>query len=313
MAAFKPAVADKEPTTSVDDALSDVVRVPLGRLRTGGSPRLSGESEEHVRALGESLSMLPPVLVHRPTMRVIDGTHRLLAAIQQGQVEIAVRFFDGDEDEAYLIAVESNVKHGLPLTLADRIAAAKRVVALRSFWSDRRIAAAVGLSPKTVGGIRRQSHPGVALASPRIGLDGKLRSGLPAQRQRSTPIVPAGLAQADHAPAVEATDWQDPNSSHRSSTTHLNPQSMVAATTPTLLPAATRPTTVAVLGRDPSLRFSEPGRALLRLLEAQTVPAHEWDRLVDVVPPYCVGKVAEIARGCASAWQEFADRLAAKA
>jgi hypothetical protein len=40
--------------------------------------------------------------------------------------------------------------HGLPLTLADRLAAAARIVTACPYWSDRAVAAVAGLSPKTV-------------------------------------------------------------------------------------------------------------------------------------------------------------------
>jgi hypothetical protein len=37
------------------------------------SPRQGGENDEHARALAESEERLPPIVVHGPSMRVIDG------------------------------------------------------------------------------------------------------------------------------------------------------------------------------------------------------------------------------------------------
>ena len=65
------------------------VVVPVELLRHADSPRLDGESPDHIRTLAESGSDLPPILVHRETMRVIDGMHRLRAAILNGQLETA--------------------------------------------------------------------------------------------------------------------------------------------------------------------------------------------------------------------------------
>jgi hypothetical protein len=57
-------------------------------------------------------------------MRVIDGMYRLLAARMRGDSEIEARFFEGDDASSYVLAVKSNVEHGLPLSLADRKVAA---------------------------------------------------------------------------------------------------------------------------------------------------------------------------------------------
>jgi len=88
-------------------------------------------------------------------MGIIDGVHRVQAAILRGQKEIDAEFVDGSSEDAFVLAVRVNVDHGLPLSLADRKAAAERILDTHPDWSDRAIAAAVGLSHKTVGAIRR--------------------------------------------------------------------------------------------------------------------------------------------------------------
>jgi ParB-like chromosome segregation protein Spo0J len=57
-------------------------------------------------------------------MRVIDGMHRLMAASLQGRESIDVMFFHGSEIDVFLRAVQENITHGLPLSQADRRAAA---------------------------------------------------------------------------------------------------------------------------------------------------------------------------------------------
>src|SRR5262249_49349833 len=66
--------------------------VAVSVLRAGETPRLAGEDPEHVRALAECEEELPPILVDRSTMRVIDGAHRLQAARLRGAELIEVRF-----------------------------------------------------------------------------------------------------------------------------------------------------------------------------------------------------------------------------
>ncbi|MBZ9641723.1 ParB/RepB/Spo0J family partition protein, partial [Streptomyces sp. PSKA30] len=133
-----------------------VVEVEIGSLSLSGSPRLGGERPEHIQLLAAAQKPLPPITVHRPTMRVIDGYHRLKAARLRGERTIAARFFDGDEAAAFVLAVKLNVTHGLPLALADRKRAAERIVVSHPQWSDRRVASVTGIAPGTVGEIRRR-------------------------------------------------------------------------------------------------------------------------------------------------------------
>ena len=102
-------------TTLPDDAATTTV--PITFLLPADSPRLSGEDMNHVHSLAETAQELPPIIVHRLTMRVIDGMHRLRAAQLHGHTEVEVKFFDGPESDTFLSAVQSNTRHGLPLSL----------------------------------------------------------------------------------------------------------------------------------------------------------------------------------------------------
>ncbi|MFD0855024.1 hypothetical protein ACFQ07_22475, partial [Actinomadura adrarensis] len=133
------------------------LHVPITEILPADSPRLDGVDETHARVLADAESELPPILVHRATMRVIDGMHRLRVARLKGQNTVAVRFFEGPEDLVFALAVEANIAHGKPLSLQDREAAAARIVREHPEWSDRVIAGTSGLSSKTVGAIRRRA------------------------------------------------------------------------------------------------------------------------------------------------------------
>ncbi|MEU8775839.1 ParB N-terminal domain-containing protein [Streptomyces sp. NPDC048606] len=127
-----------------------------------------------MRRLAEIVAQLPPVLVHRPTMRVVDGTHRIEAARMMGLDSVEVRFFDGPEEEVFLRSVAANIAHGLPLSLADRKAAALRVLASRPHLSDRTVAGHTGLDAKTVASVRRCSAVGLPALNARTGADGRV-------------------------------------------------------------------------------------------------------------------------------------------
>lgn len=88
--------------------------VSVHSINRSESLRLAGESAEHAHLLAESDAVLPPIVVHRDTMRVIDGVHRVRAALIRGDVEVPAVFYDGSDEAAYILAVQANVLHGLP-------------------------------------------------------------------------------------------------------------------------------------------------------------------------------------------------------
>ncbi|MFE3167788.1 ParB/RepB/Spo0J family partition protein [Streptomyces sp. NPDC059224] len=312
------------------------------------SPRLAGESEDHTRLLVAAEKQLPPIVVHRASMQVIDGRHRLRAAVQCGRKEIEVRFFEGDDADAFVLAVRSNVRHGLPLSLADRTAAAKRIITSHPRWSDRAVAASAGLSPKTVAAIRRRrSTDADPHLSVRVGLDGKVRPMDASEGRREAgrliaenPRLPLReVAQLSGISVGTAHDVRErlklgkdpvpdrgrkgPGAAHDSagrSETPAAPGKAAEAEADTRNVPPPRPLylraagqdadlMLRILRKDPSLRLTERGRALLRLFGAQALIAQRRDQLLDAVPPHDADIIAELADGCARSWREFAEQL----
>ncbi|MFI0479441.1 ParB/RepB/Spo0J family partition protein [Actinomadura sp. 9N215] len=164
-----------DPSTNTGGDGTPVVAVPVLSLRPADSPRLNGEDKAHIMRLAEAETPLPPILVDRRTMRVIDGMHRLMAASLRGQETIDVMFFEGNEADIFLRAVQENVTHGLPLSRADRRAAAERIIASHPHMSDRAIGQTAGLAAKTVAALRKLSGEGAQQPSVRVGRDGRVR------------------------------------------------------------------------------------------------------------------------------------------
>lgn len=135
--------------------MRQTVTIPIGTVQPADSPRLAGEDPAHVRVLAEAGTALPAIVVHRNTMRVVDGMHRLRALELIGADTIEVEFFDGTPENAFVFAVRTNIAHGLPLPLADREAAAVRIVGTHPQWTNRAIAEITGLTPKKLAKIRQ--------------------------------------------------------------------------------------------------------------------------------------------------------------
>src|ERR1700722_2226451 len=93
------------------DGAPDLETVSISSLLPADSPRSGGEDAAHILRLAESDAVMPPILVNRRTMRVIDGMHRVRVAALNGSHEVVVEYFDGTDDDAFLRAVELNVSH----------------------------------------------------------------------------------------------------------------------------------------------------------------------------------------------------------
>jgi ParB-like chromosome segregation protein Spo0J len=330
----------------------EIVAVPVMSLRPGESPRLNGEDKAHIFRLAETEAPLPPILVNRRTMRVIDGTHRLMAASLQGRETIDVVLFDGSDADVFLRAVQENVAHGLPLTQADRRAAAERIVASHPHMSDRAIGHSVGLAAKTVASIRKRSTETSSQSNARVGRDGRVRpldsSG---GRRRAAELLAdhpevslrdvaraAGISPAtvldvrkrlergespvpDRAAAAAAAADGGASANGAESAnggaaaSGGSDQGPRAVSRPgTRSSAASDPAaTVEKLLRDPSLRNNEQGKGMLRMLHVNAVGANQLPDTAAIVPAHCVAIVVQLAHQYAKMWLDFARELEGRA
>jgi ParB-like chromosome segregation protein Spo0J len=301
----------------------DTVRVPITSLAIGDSPRLAGSSDGHVEVLAASDAVLPPLLVHRSTMRVIDGVHRLRAALLRDEESVEVRFFEGSGAEAFVEAVRANIAHGLPLTLADRQAAASRIADSHPHHSDRWIAAVTGLAAGTVAAIRRQTNPEGGQPTARVGRDGRIRpvNGAEARRTARDAITEhpeASLREIARMAGISPNTARDVRQRMRRGEDPVpsrlpDGQSRQRAdSSGSRKPASEsrdRASLMQVLRQDPSLRLSESGRALLRWLDAMARGPEFCEDLVDAMPPHCAYVLVELSARCAEDWRDVTSRM----
>jgi hypothetical protein len=176
--------------------------IEISSLRPGPSLRLDGRDEEHVRALAVEGLSLPPIVVQRSTLRVIDGAHRVRAASLRGESCIRARYFDGSDSDAYIAAVRLNARHGKPLSLKEREAAASSILASRPQLSDRAVAAICSLSPATAAALRRRGPDGGGQSETRIGQDGRTRPVDPsAARAKVVQVLRENPSESDRSVA----------------------------------------------------------------------------------------------------------------
>ncbi len=314
-----------------------VVAVLISSLQSPDSPRSSGEDDSHIDMLAESAEEMPPIIVHGPSMRIIDGMHRVRAAISQGRQEIRARIYGGDEKNAFVIAVKTNVAHGLPLPRVDRVAAAERIAGTHPQWSNQMIAAAAGLPASTVRDIRRRSTRRTDHSNTRLGQDGRVRpldategrnlagkllAEKPGASVRAIAKM-AGLAPSTvhdvrrrmragenpSLPPKKSREREKPREQERDSAVGRQIPRQRAAGSQLQLSVTDPADTLDGLKKDPALRLTDSGRSLLRWLGTQVVRMEKWEKVIDTIPDHCVGSVVRIARFQEAAWQMFAAKL----
>jgi ParB-like chromosome segregation protein Spo0J len=152
---------------------SEVVVIPISAISFGQSLRQAPQDLDHARMLAEVDQRLPPIIVHAETMTVIDGCHRVLAARLRGEASVSAQMFHGTEKQAFLVGVHANTTHGKPLSLSERLLAARQILLTSPEMSDRAIANVCGLSARAVA-TRRKAGP-VTCEDARVGADGRMR------------------------------------------------------------------------------------------------------------------------------------------
>lgn len=331
----------------------------IASLTVGMRVRVQGMDENHAAALTDVRTSLPPVVVHASTMTVIDGAHRLHAARAQGQTRIEAVLVEGDVADAFVLAVGLNARHGLPLSRADRRMAVARLLQYHPEWSDRRIAMVVGVSPKTVGAVRKDPTEELPQSTTRIGLDGRTRrvdtaddygrrgagsrpaepsmaqarSSRPDTPIGSTSLAPeAGALAAIHALSRQLQELREQlETSLAAGPAGHTPTPPCAAgsecaSTPSASlgtdrgvadPQPPSPAHTADLARviesllkDPSVRGSEAGRTLLRLLLAHPMVRVGFEEIALAVPAHRRHSLAEVARKCGREWLLLASSIA---
>lgn len=318
------------------------ITIPVDSVITGYQLRKSGTDAAHVRMLADAAGSvrLPSILVQRHTSRIIDGMHRIEAARLRGERTISARLIDCTDAEALVLAIKSNTLHGLPLSRADRIASAKRVLAAHPDWSDRAVAGVAGLSAKSVVSLRNSPTGDARFSGKRLGRDGKRRPVVTGEgRQRAAEYLKAHPEASLRCVARE-TDvsigtvhdvrdklrrnlYSEPAKAARPDLRVVESKQQCSAVALPLPPPLVVPARVdahnlqqlawsaisAKLTSDPTLRYTEGGRAFLRWMSTHSMQADDWREFVDAIPHRWLRDVSLIAAGMSEEWRLFAEDL----
>jgi ParB-like chromosome segregation protein Spo0J len=323
------------------------VEIDVNKLEKGNSPRLGGESGSHVQALAQVIDLTPPILVHQSTMRVIDGMHRLRAAMLIGRPTVRAMLVDCSESEILVLAVQENARHGLPLSLRDREAAALRLLISETSWSDRMVARTVGLSPGMVARIRERSTAGSGQSN-RVGMDGRVRPvDLTEGRRRAADFLAdnpeASVREIAKAANISLSTAHDvrkriaqnqdpiplrPSKATPESTADGNKTSKASRTAdaednsnPRSLPNRDKAYSTDVdwgelrnfIVKDPTIKYKQSGRELVKWLDRHWIELAEIDQHIDAVPAHLAHHIALVAERLAGEWKLIAGAFVKRA
>jgi len=315
--------------------------IPVNSLVPGFHLRSTGTDSAHVRLLADAAGsvQLPSILVQKRGARIIDGMHRVEVAKLRGEWTINARVVDCTDEEALVLAVKSNTLHGLPLSRADRISSAKRILTTNPDWSDRKVAVITGLSAKSIASLRNNSVVDAQFNGKRLGRDGKRRPVVATEGRRRAAEYIHDHPEASLREVARETDvslgtvhdvrdkirrgvYQDPKAPQRSEAQAVSgPVQEAAASLPRQATSihgrgrtehGQRPAWPAVavkLMGDPALRYTDGGRAFLRWMAQHATQADEWREFADAVPQRWVKDVWQLAAAMSDEWHEFAEQL----
>jgi ParB-like chromosome segregation protein Spo0J len=112
---------------------------------------------EYAEAMATGVKFPPVIVFHDGEKYILaDGFHRLMAAGEQGLVEITADVRTGTKSDALKFALGANAAHGLRRTNADKRRSVEVALAEWPELSNREIARICAVHPDLVGSVRRQ-------------------------------------------------------------------------------------------------------------------------------------------------------------
>lgn len=294
------------------DGISDV---DISSLKVGILLRFHEEDMEHAQSLACRLDDCPPILVERNTATVIDGAHRVLAAKLLGRETIPVRYFVGTREDAFVEAIKANIAHGKPLTLAEREAAARKVLEMHHDWSNRMVAHVCGLSDKTVGRLRRTTAE-VPQLSTRLGRDGRhrpvdtrvLRNEIATALRASPDTKAVDLARSMHTSPATVRDVRK---RLQSGDDPVRTGRTVRAVTPISYRAdEDREKSAGVdWASDRAILALPGGPGFAEWLAQTNIKCRHWEAHISEIPLGRIPQLIEEAKSRAAEWNNFASAL----
>lgn len=187
--------------------------IPLADLQIDDNLNVREElDDETVKQYMECFDQLPPVVVFKSDdiwgYLLADGFHRFESAKRLGKEKIEAEIRQGGYKDAEEYAALANLRHGKPLTRAERRKAVERMLTLHPERADSWIAEDTGVTHKTIRVYRveLENNLGIPKLDKFIGKDGKERPREKKQPQKDKQAPDEATEQSQEAEAVEVEE-----------------------------------------------------------------------------------------------------------
>lgn len=202
----------------------------------------------------------------------------------------------------------------LTLSPKERKAAATRILGMYPDWSDRTVAAAAGMSHRTVATIRRKCSGGqFAHLNRRIGRDGKTYPPRSNAGQAAVGLIqgnPSGsVREVARQAGVSVGTVHDVRARLRQG---VNPPVFKTRAAGLDYSLVRGHAALERLRTNPSVRNNDDGKTLLRLLSHSLKAVSVVSALSRRLPEHCWNAVAELAAALSDAWNRVAQELRAR-
>lgn len=298
----------------------DVSVVALASLPVGHAWRADGLNDARVAALAARYAHLPPVLVRRHDLLVVDGAHTVAAARRLGMQVAHVQWFEGTWAEATEAFVRRNsVVDALCLTADDRRALIHSTLRTEPTWSDRRIAQVCGVSPKMIarGRAGATSLEPIHGAEKRLGRDGRarpvragaMRSSILQKLEQHPDASLRTIASALGVSPETVRSVRRERQGCSEPTARVGSRQFGALVDEVL--ARPRPELPAPWRGDSAFSSTTEGETFVAWFESSNVVDHP--SRIDEVPLSRIYEIADEARRRAAFWSAFADSVEGRA
>lgn len=176
--------------------------------------------QDAIERYDDAWDRLPPVAVFEINDRflIVDGFHRYASALRGKRQKLRVEVHVGSMADAMDYAALANLRHGLPLSRAERRRVAETRLRLHFDWSDRKHADESALNRDLFARVRKELEAAgqIPANSKRVGADGKTypSAGLPRDPNEHLPRDRAGGGPddpRDRGRSEADAPWEDAN------------------------------------------------------------------------------------------------------
>lgn len=287
----------------------EVVSLDPATLKPGPKVRSERLDLDNVALIEPVVEECPPITVAYPSMTIVDGHHRQVAATRR-KLPVRAVLVSLSSVEIYERAVKANIAHGLTLTIEERRANARHLLSVAPDWSDRRIAEACGISHPTVADLRPTGSDN-RLDTRREGADGKRRPASPATQRQAIDEAIKADPEASAREVARKTGASPTTVTSRKAHLAAVPD-RESAPTPTIGEMVVMAPTV--WSDEPSCERSNATREFARFMDHFTRwhrrPFFDWVGEVATDCPADLKREAEsVARSMSAAWLRVAEAV----